>query len=126
METLTLGQLCAQRIVAAKDRHHAAGTVLKMSEVASIIDKTKKEQDLAMAGTDIPPAPEAVTVYSASIGYPLDGQAFCDSYAQKGWIVSGKAKMKDWKSAVRNWKKNGWGHLVAAAKEDKARDYSRF
>jgi len=54
-----------------------------------------------------PPSPEEVTAYAAEIGYPLDGQAWCDSYAQKGWLV-GKAKMKDWRAAVRNWKRNGW------------------
>ena len=55
----------------------------------------------------IPPTPEQVTAYSIEIGYPLDGQAWCDSYAQKGWTV-GKVKMKDWQAAVRNWKANGW------------------
>ena len=56
----------------------------------------------------IPPTPEQVTAYSASIGYPMDGQAWCDSYAAKGWLV-GKAKMKDWQAAVRTWRSNGYG-----------------
>lgn len=55
----------------------------------------------------IPPTPEEVTAYAAEIGYPLNGAAWCDSYAQKGWMV-GKSKMKDWNAAVRNWKANGW------------------
>lgn len=54
-----------------------------------------------------PPSPQAVTDYSASIGYPLNGEAWCDSYAQKGWKV-GRNPMKDWKAAVRNWKTNGY------------------
>jgi len=53
------------------------------------------------------PTPQAVTDYSASIGYPLNGEAWCDSYAQKGWKV-GRNPMKDWKAAVRNWKTNGY------------------
>lgn len=60
-----------------------------------------------ITGKNIPPSPAEVEAYSASIGYPMNGQAWCDSYAQKGWLV-GKAKMKDWKAAVRNWKVNGW------------------
>jgi len=56
----------------------------------------------------IPPLPEWVTAYSASIGYPMDGQMWCDQYQTKGWAV-GKVKMKDWQSACRNWKTNGWG-----------------
>ncbi len=54
-----------------------------------------------------PPLPDEVTAYSAEIGYPLDGEGWCDSYAQKGWMV-GRVPMKDWKSAVRNWKRNRW------------------
>ena len=53
------------------------------------------------------PTPEEVTAYSASIGYPLDGNAWCDFYEAKGWMV-GRTKMKNWQAAVRNWKSNGW------------------
>jgi hypothetical protein len=55
----------------------------------------------------VPPTPDEVSAYSAKIGYPMEGQAWCDSYAQKGWTV-GRNKMKDWHAAVRNWKANGW------------------
>jgi hypothetical protein len=54
-----------------------------------------------------PPSYQEVEIYAASIGYALDGQAWCDSYAAKGWMV-GKAKMKNWQAAVRNWKRNAW------------------
>jgi hypothetical protein len=60
-----------------------------------------------------PPSAEEVTAYASSIGYPMNGQAWCDSYAQKGWMV-GKSKMKDWKAAVRNWKAQGWTPSVGA------------
>ena len=49
------------------------------------------------------PTPEAVTEYAKSIGFDLDGQAFVDFYASKGWMV-GKSPMKDWQAAVRTWK----------------------
>jgi hypothetical protein len=32
----------------------------------------------------------------------IDAKAFFDFYESKGWVV-GKAKMKDWKAAVRTW-----------------------
>jgi hypothetical protein len=54
-----------------------------------------------------PPTPEEVTKFSKSIGHPLDGEAWCNSYEAKGWMI-GKSKMKNWKSAVINWKTNGW------------------
>ena len=55
----------------------------------------------------VPPSPEEVEAYSKEIGYPLPGQAWCDSYEQKGWAV-GKGRMKSWKAAVRTWKANGY------------------
>lgn len=66
-----------------------------------------KEHTGALPRVFVPPTAEEVTAYSKEIGYPLNGQAWCDSYAQKGWTV-GKSKMKDWRAAVRNWKSNGW------------------
>lgn len=56
----------------------------------------------------VPPSPEEVTEYSASIGYPMNGQDWCDSYSCKGWCVGGSTKMKDWKAAVRKWKAKRW------------------
>lgn len=77
--------------------------------------------------TTIPPEPEWVTAYSAEIGYPLNGEKWCDSYSVKGWKV-GNARMKDWQAAVRNWKTNGYGQgtvaLKGAAKAKPAEDYT--
>lgn len=76
----------------------------------------------------IPPLPQWVTAYSASIGYPMDGDKWCDQYAVKGWVV-GKAKMKDWQCAVRNWKANRWGAgsvTIDAAPQAKANNYRKF
>lgn len=53
----------------------------------------------------IPPSPQEVTDYAASIGFKLDGEYFCDHYETNGW-VRGKTKMKDWRRAVKTWKHN--------------------
>jgi hypothetical protein len=37
----------------------------------------------------------------------MDGEAWCNSYEAKGWMI-GKSKMKKWKAAVHKWKANGW------------------
>jgi uncharacterized protein YdaU (DUF1376 family) len=66
-------------------------------------------------GVFVIPTPQEVSEYSLSIGYQLNGEAWCDSYQQKGWMV-GKTKMKDWKAAVRNWKAQGWKPSAPAAK----------
>ncbi len=55
-----------------------------------------------------PPSPEKVSVYMGEKGLGLsaisEAEKFCDFYESKGWVV-GKAKMKCWKAAVRNWLK---------------------
>jgi len=50
------------------------------------------------------PTAAQVTEYGKSIGYDLDGDQFCDHYESNGWKV-GKTPMKDWKAAVRTWKR---------------------
>lgn len=68
----------------------------------------------------VPPTPEEVAAYSKEIGWPMDGQAWCDSYAQKGWKV-GKNTMKDWRAAVRNWKSQRWTPAKTAAQSETRR-----
>jgi hypothetical protein len=52
----------------------------------------------------IPPTPQEVTEYAASIGFKIDGDYFCNSYQAKGWIYSGTTPLRDWRAAVRTWK----------------------
>jgi hypothetical protein len=73
------------------------------SPSASDSEDQKKEQSRVFT----PPSADEVARYAAEIGYQLDGQVWCDAYAQKGWVV-GRTRMKDWKAAVRNWKAHGW------------------
>lgn len=108
---------CAMIILEAKRQAAITGRPFLLSEVAAIIrghcrDKPKpkvREAKPAPAAVDsspfgdrhvIPPPPEHVAAYSASIGWPLDGDAFCDFYERKGWLV-GRTKMKDWQAACR-------------------------
>ena len=53
-----------------------------------------------------PPTAQEVTDYSISIGWPLDGESWCLGYATKDWCTSGSARMRDWKSAVKKWKRD--------------------
>ncbi len=52
----------------------------------------------------VKPLPQEVEDYAATIDYTIDGEAFCDHYQSKGWCV-GKSPMRDWKAAVRTWKR---------------------
>lgn len=53
------------------------------------------------------PSPQEVNDYGKLVGYSgVNGEQFCDFYESKGWVV-GRSPMKDWKAAVRLWKKRG-------------------
>lgn len=51
------------------------------------------------------PTLEEVREYCRTRKSPVNPEAFWDYYASKGWTV-GRAPMKDWKAAVRNWERN--------------------
>jgi predicted transcriptional regulator len=55
--------------------------------------------------TFIRPTAELVNEYSKEIGFTLDASQFIDHYEARGWLI-GKNPMKDWKAAVRTWKRN--------------------
>ena len=49
-----------------------------------------------------PPTLEEVKAYCEERGNTVDAERFINYYTSNGWKV-GKASMKDWKAAVRNW-----------------------
>lgn len=53
----------------------------------------------------VPPTAEEVRAYSNEIGKPIDAEAFIDHFTSNGWKVGGKTPMKDWKAAVRQWRR---------------------
>lgn len=72
--------------------------------------KTEPEQECKEVKKDIRgkfsiPSESSVQSYMAEIGFAGDAQRFVDHYTSNGWMV-GKNKMKDWKAAVRTWRKN--------------------
>jgi|GEM_PF-2973368 len=82
----------------------------------------KKARRVKASASFAPPTPADVTEYAQSLGYPLDGADFCNSYEAKGWMI-GKVKMKSWRHAVANWKTHTWGKLLSP-RTDKPIDYA--
>jgi len=64
----------------------------------------KPIEKVASAPRFTPPTVDDVAWYSEQSGHLIDPSRFVDFYESKGWLV-GKAKMKDWKAAVRTWAK---------------------
>ena len=52
----------------------------------------------------VKPTIEEIETYSTEIGAGIDAEQFFYWYEAKGWMI-GKNKMKDWKAAVRTWKR---------------------
>ena len=61
------------------------------------IDKNREERRF------IPPTVEQVEEYAREKGLLIDANRFVDYFTSNGWKVGGKAPMKDWRAAVRNW-----------------------
>lgn len=73
----------------------------KVSTLNNNIDYyTNRENKTAKRFT--PPSYDEVKAYCDERGNSIDPQRFIDYYQANGWKV-GKASMKDWKAAVRNW-----------------------
>jgi hypothetical protein len=51
------------------------------------------------------PNPQEVEEYARSIDFTLEGGSFVDYYESRGWVV-GKSPMRDWRAAVRTWKRH--------------------
>ena len=73
------------------------------------------------------PTIEQIKAYCLEAGKNIDAEAFFDFYEAKGWVV-GRAPMKDWKAAVRNWAKNESQFLRRRSndKEDEYADVPMF
>jgi len=133
--------ICTDAIFIEKISRQSRGEPFVKSDVVRIIreqdalrlDRVLQKATSAPFGNrkHIPPTAEQVAAYSAKIGYPMDGEKWCDFYAAKGWMV-GKSRMKDWQAAVRNWKTNGWGQgtivlcATSAKHADTTQGYTRF
>ena len=50
-----------------------------------------------------PPTVEEVSEYCFEQNLGIDPEAFVDYYNANGWMIGGKAHMKDWRAAARNW-----------------------
>lgn len=72
-----------------------------------------------------PPTREQVREYAVEIELSdNEADAFIDHFTANGWKVGGKAPMKDWKAALRNWKRrSGEFRREEVVFDD---EYSRF
>lgn len=75
-----------------------------------------------ISGQFIPPSVEEVREYCKSRNNSIDAETFVDFYTSKGWLV-GRAKMKDWKAAVRTWERNRQPNNSSSKPQEKEMTY---
>ena len=87
-------------------------SVLNYNAFQSVEEVTEKETEISDAHETakkvarfIPPTVDEVQAYCEERKNGVDARCFVDFYESKNWVV-GKAKMKNWKAAVRTWERN--------------------
>ena len=67
------------------------------------------------------PTLDECRAYAAKMRLAMDVSHFHDHYTSNGWKISGRAPMKDWRAAARNWMRSDsfgpGGGAVPAKKE---------
>lgn len=73
------------------------------------VPQTKPEPEKESEARFTPPTLEEATAYGKEIALPeSEAAGFVDYFTSNGWRV-GRAKMKSWKAAMRNWHRNWVG-----------------
>lgn len=87
-------------------------SLLNYNAFQSVEEVTEKETEISDAHETakkvarfIPPTVDEVQAYCEERKNGVDARCFVDFYESKNWVV-GKAKMKNWKAAVRTWERN--------------------
>jgi len=66
--------------------------------------REKKKNDEVNPSGSFPPSLEYVKIYFDEKGVSaIEAEKFFNYFESNGWLVGGRAKMKDWKAAARNW-----------------------
>lgn len=66
--------------------------------------REKKKNDEVNPSGFFPPTLEHVKIYFDEKGISaLEAEKFFNYFESNGWLVGGRARMKDWKAAARNW-----------------------
>lgn len=97
-----------------------------VNENVNVNDIKKKDTNVSKEKVPrfIPPTRQEVTAYCEEKGYNIDVERFIDYYTANGWMV-GRNKMKDWKAAVRNWKRGQRQGMTTEPKKTKFQNFEQ-
>lgn len=86
-------------------------------------EEESREEESRERGRFAPPTLDEVRDYVHSEGLQMDPQRFFDYFTSNGWKVSGRAPMKDWKAAARNWAAREKTFYPETKKDERRIDY---
>lgn len=96
----------------------------KQSEAPVPVPVPVPNQNLNQRGGRFaPPTLEEIRDYVHEAGLQMDPQRFFDYFKSNGWKVGGKAPMKDWKAAARNWAAREKAYRPENKKDERRIDY---
>lgn len=74
-------------------------------QASPLTTETKTKKGLVPRKIFQPPTTDEVAAYTQSIQYELNPEKFVDYYQARGWSYGHGKPMKDWKAAVREWRR---------------------
>lgn len=80
--------------------------LLKSESEREIKEDLSNERSKKAAGRFSAPSADEVAAYWREASLAGDPQRFHDHFTANGWKVGGKAPMRDWRAAARNWSRN--------------------
>lgn len=78
----------------------------KSESEREIKEDLSNERSKKAAGRFSAPSADEVAAYWREASLAGDPQRFHDHFTANGWKVGGKAPMRDWRAAARNWSRN--------------------
>lgn len=105
-----------ETVEAEKFRNRRLKNLASADAVRSVLKAAGPKKEAAKGKPFTPPSDADCVLYGEEIGLPKsEAMRFHDHFQSNGWKVSGKAPMKDWQSAMRNWMRS-WKDRQPAAK----------
>lgn len=89
---------CETSVTERNNAEHAPNSYIVNNEIVN-----SKEKENIKEKRFTPPTLDEVQAYCEANSIIMDAAAFYDHFTSNGWKVSGRAEMKDWKAAARNW-----------------------
>lgn len=87
--------------------------------ISKALQKKPKKAPKEKKAVHIPHRQE-VHLYASELGMPAkEADKFFDYFESNGWRVGGRSPMKDWKAALRNWRRNWEERNPMAARASK-------